>query len=169
MVDGINAIHNLLLVHNDLKPSNVLIHAADMSCVTIIDMGMATFAEVGMETYGTQGYRAPEFVTTSTKKCNTAALDAEAWAVGVTALQFTVGRNSLVAKEPTDKDRDCSLRQDYVLAKTPRTKGWVKEYALNIGKQKVIEDVCEGYAFIEMLLQVEPIGRSKALRMFTLK
>ena len=62
LVKGVLAMHELLLIHNDIKPDNVMI-SPDRRSVRIIDFGLSTMIQVGMEKYGTPGYRAQEFAT----------------------------------------------------------------------------------------------------------
>ena len=69
-----------------------------------------------MEKYGTPGYRAPEFATATAALNGWQARAAEAWAVGVTALQFASGMKHIKPKQLADVLQALSLRQDNVLA-----------------------------------------------------
>ena len=166
LVQGVDAMHKLGLVHADIKPGNVLIHRG-LQRITICDMGMTTYASVGLSRYGTPGYRAPEFVYDSlSQKANGAAKDADRWAVGVTLIIFAIAHHSLVKKEADDKDRDRSHRQDRVLAtKSREGAGWAQKFASRDSTIKVIRNV--NWTFIEKLLTYEATGRAKALREFS--
>ena len=122
---------------------------------------------MGFSKYVTPGYQAPKFVYDSlSEKVNSAAKDADSWAVGATLIIFVIAHHSLVKKEAGDQDHDCSHRQDRVLAiKSREGAGWAQKFASRDSTIKVIRDV--NWRFIEKLLTYKATGRAKALREFS--
>jgi serine/threonine protein kinase len=174
LVQGVCAMWTLLLVHADIKPANILIHR-NQRRITIVDLGLTTYQQCGMLKYGTPGFRAPEFrADSTTSKCNAAACDAEAWAVGVTILQFILAETSLVKAEADDMKGDRAARQDQTLAKASQTQQqWVQQFVTETCTidpvtrcNKQIRDEGSVYIFTDKLLSYNAVGRRKALREF---
>ena len=120
-------LHEKGLVHCDLKPSNVLIHAS-LQTVTLSDLGKCRAAKNGFCHNSTQGWRAPEH--TKTKEIlfrDDSARASDIWAIGVVALNFTAGLSDLVNKgDPPKYDY---AAQDSMLAELSQggREGWCEE------------------------------------------
>ena len=120
-------LHEKGLVHCDLKPSNVLIHAS-LQTVTLSDLGKCRAANNGFCHNSTQGWRAPEH--TKTKAIlfrDDSARASDIWAIGVVALNFTAGLSDLVNKgDPPKYDY---AAQDSMLAELSQggREGWCEE------------------------------------------
>ena len=96
---------------------------------------------------------------------NSAAKDADSWAVGVTLIIFTIAHHNLVKKEAGDEDSNSSHRQDRVLAmKSREGEGWAQKFTSRDSTIKVIRDV--NWRFIENLLTYKATGRARALHEF---
>ncbi len=69
MVEGLAALHNVGVIHRDIKPNNVMIeHSGPRLCVSIMDFGLARLHESEATIFGsatiagTPGYLAPELL-----------------------------------------------------------------------------------------------------------
>ena len=64
IVQGVQYLHSLGIVHRDLKLENIMMSSDDDdACVKIADFGLATLlgpTQTASEPYGTLGYTAPE-------------------------------------------------------------------------------------------------------------
>ena len=75
-------------------------------------------------------------------KVNSAAKDADSWAVGVTLIIFAIAHHNHVKKEAGDQDRNCSHRQDRVLVmKSREGEGWAQKFASRDSTIKVIMSI----------------------------
>lgn len=61
IIDRFIELHNLKVIHSDIKPENIMLKSKNFSDIRIIDFGFAGFAGKDYIS-GTQGYIAPEIV-----------------------------------------------------------------------------------------------------------
>lgn len=87
MSRALQHIHEHKVMHNDIKPANILYSAR--SGVKLVDFGLATLAGASPSTGGTPWYVAPEYLDQQQRKA-----PADIWATGVVML-YLVGRMSL--------------------------------------------------------------------------
>lgn len=65
IAEGLAYIHNLKIIHRDIKLDNILFAAGNLSEPKIVGLGLATFEDEGKYLYprcGTPGYVAPEII-----------------------------------------------------------------------------------------------------------
>jgi serine/threonine protein phosphatase PrpC len=129
IASGLTAFHRLEMLHQDLRPGNVMIDAA--RTVKIIDFGSTrvagiaeTIAPVGLELLGTVQYMAPEYFL---GEAGTAASDN--FSLGVIAYQLLSGRLPFGAEVSRARTRAAQrrLRYDSVLADDREIPAWLDE------------------------------------------
>ena len=126
---GLTAFHRLEMLHQDLRPANVMIDAA--GTVKIIDFGSTrvagiaeTIAPAGLELLGTVQYMAPEYFL---GEVGTPASDN--FSLGVIAYQMLSGRLPFGAEVSRARTRAAQrrLRYDSVLADDREIPAWLDE------------------------------------------
>jgi serine/threonine protein phosphatase PrpC len=126
---GLTAFHRLEMLHQDLRPANVMIDAA--GTVKIIDFGSTrvagiaeTIAPAGLELLGTVQYMAPEYFL---GEAGTPASDN--FSLGVIAYQMLSGRLPFGAEVSRARTRAAQrrLRYDSVLADDREIPAWLDE------------------------------------------
>ena len=99
---GVQAIHDAGAVHNDIKPSNILLGAGFR--VAITDLGLArrvtSPSTSGALAMGTPDFMAPEIIS-ARKVDDDLATRADVYALGVIAYQLFTGRLPFIADTPT--------------------------------------------------------------------
>ena len=86
LADAIQHAHELAIVHNDLKPENVLV--TESGAVKVIDFGLAAFAGECEPAGGTLGYASPE----RWGRRSGGGAAADIWALGAIAYELVTGR-----------------------------------------------------------------------------
>jgi serine/threonine protein phosphatase PrpC len=126
---GITAFHRLEMLHQDLRPANVMIDAA--GTVKIIDFGSTRVAGIaetvepaGLELPGTVQYMAPEYFL---GEPGSAASDN--FSLGVITYQLLSGRLPYGAEVPKSRTRAAQrrLRYDSVLADDREIPAWIDD------------------------------------------
>ena len=89
---ALDALHQSNILHLDLKPGNILVRSINPLNLILIDFGISTLLETDLtrqvtSTKGTPMYWAPEQLG------NVVGKEADYWALGVIALEITMGRH----------------------------------------------------------------------------
>jgi len=116
--NGLAGIHSRLLVHADIKVSNLVI-SRDMQKATICDLGLTQKATAGLSKYGTSGYRAPELkdkLSAADLLYGADAQHADTWALGATVLCLAVRQKCLFAQANKDTADDYESMQNLLHA-----------------------------------------------------
>ncbi len=87
ILDGVSEIHNKEVVHNDLKPDNLLLLSD--GTIKIVDFGIAShvFSKENRETLGSVSYVAPEVLTN--KKYS---YQSDIYSLGIILFEFLTGK-----------------------------------------------------------------------------
>ena len=126
LLKAFNAIHSLGIIHNDIKPDNIMIKGEE---IRIIDFGLAEFLGVGPMTDIVQNYittelfKAPDVKTQKVfgyKEGNRKSFVSDVYSIGITMLviairqyqQFLISKNQIQMLE-IQYDRTYKILKDY--------------------------------------------------------
>lgn len=139
VVTGVSYLHSRRIIHQDLKPGNILL--AKCGAVWITDFGMSHEFDCGAAAFGTPLYQAPE-VLGAAGDCDRGKEDV--WALGVTLYEMLFGDvpfhgadvyaivaaiNSRRPAQPRDCDPDAWGLVCKMLAVDPRERCGIEEVA----------------------------------------
>ena len=92
VIDGLNFLHRRGIVHNDMKPSNLLVNSDGV--VKIADFGVSGLGRVRLDSAGTPAFMAPEVVSGDPHDGQLADI----YALGATIFCIKFGRPPFVGK-----------------------------------------------------------------------
>lgn len=174
VLNGLNFMSNLEIIHCDLKPENILLKFPQKSEIVIIDFGSATFYKERQHTYiQSRFYRAPEIILGIPY---TIAIDM--WSLGCILAELYTGRPLLPGESEHDqlvlimemfgtpssnvlaKSTKKDLFFDGKVLKDPTIKNGVLKIP---GSKKLYESVCstdeDFLDFISKCLEIDPCER----------
>ncbi len=118
IIDCVFNLHQLKIMHNDLKPHNIVSKLADMSDIKIIDFGFATFPDQ-LAVGGTTPYLPPEYarikfniLDVSGNDCTinrTPSIKRESYSLGKTMAIIELGKEVVMGELalPTKRPSNC--------------------------------------------------------------
>ena len=132
---GLYILHSNNIIHNDIKPSNILID--QKGGVTICDFGSAAFKEEDSFSY-TRYYAAPEFLDDVNIKRDEKS---DMWALGVILVELYLKQNCYF-KDINNEDKSNDSQLKYILKKSGINenieKSLIKELINSNNSKKII-------------------------------
>ena len=132
---GLYILHSNNIIHNDIKPSNILID--HKGGITICDFGSAAFKEEDSFSY-TRYYAAPEFLDAVDKKRDEKS---DMWALGVILVELYLKQNYYF-KDINNEDKSNDHQLKYILKKSGINenieKSLIKELINSNNSKKII-------------------------------
>ena len=98
---AVRELHSRGLIHGDIKPTNVILHA-DLANVTVVDLGHSALSHSGLShAYGTPGWRAPEVQSPAPGEFLPAWISEaqDIWAVAVAVICFVTGKDVVTVSD----------------------------------------------------------------------
>lgn len=132
---GLYILHNSNIIHNDIKPSNILID--ENGGITICDFGSATYKEEDSFSY-TRYYAAPEFLNDINIKRDEKS---DIWALGVILVELHLKQN-LYFKDINSEEKSNEKQLKLILKKSGINenidKNLIKELINNNNSKNII-------------------------------
>ncbi len=108
---GLYILHSNKIIHNDIKPSNILIN--EIGGITICDFGSATYKNEESNSY-TRYYAPPEFLNDLDKIRDEKS---DTWALGIIMVELYLRKNGYFKNENSHVEKNNENQLNYILSK----------------------------------------------------